>query len=132
MLTGSCHCQTVQYEIDGDMEGIFHCHCHTCQKLNGTSYASTGFVPSNSFRILAGESSLTAYESSPGKNRYFCALCGAPVYAQAQATPERIGIRVGLIDGDPGVRSKSHIWLSHEKPWFEVATDLPTFDEFPG
>ncbi len=23
MLTGSCHCKTVRFEISGDMEGIF-------------------------------------------------------------------------------------------------------------
>jgi hypothetical protein len=131
MLKGSCHCQTVRFEIDEDMEGIFHCHCQTCQKLNGTSYGSTGFVSSDSFKIVAGADSLTAYESSQGKHRYFCANCGAPVYAQAQTNPDRIGVRVGLLDGDPGVRSKAHIWLSHEKPWFEVLTDLPKFNEFP-
>lgn len=131
MMTGSCHCQTVKYEVDGEIDGIYHCHCETCQKLNGTSYGSTGFVPVDSFRIVAGQDALTAYESSPGKNRYFCSVCSAPIYAHAQASAERVGIRVGLLDGDPGVRSRLHIWLSHEKPWFEVSTELPTFDEWP-
>ncbi len=130
MLTGSCHCKTVRFEISGDMEGIFHCHCQTCQKLNGTSYGSTGFISSDLFEIVDGGNSLKAYESSPGKNRYFCSKCGAPIYAQSQAAPERIGVRVGLLDDDPGVRSKAHIWLSHEKPWFEVSTELPKFNEF--
>ena len=131
MITGSCHCQTVRYEISGEIEGIYHCHCHTCQKLNGTTYGSTGFVTSDSFSIVAGADSLTAYESSPGKNRYFCTNCSAPIYAQTHENPERIGIRVGLLDSDPGVRSQLHIWLSHEKPWFEVSTELPKFDEYP-
>jgi hypothetical protein len=132
MLKGSCHCETIRFEIDDAMDGIFHCHCETCQKLNGTSYGSTGFVSANSFRIVSGQDALTAYESSPGKHRYFCSHCGAPVYAHAQASLDRIGVRVGLLDDDPGVRSKSHIWLSHEKPWFEVSTELPKFQEFPG
>lgn len=131
MFTGSCHCQTVRYEITGEIEGIYHCHCQTCQKLNGTSFGSTGFVTADTFEIVAGADSLTAYESSPGKNRYFCSVCSAPIYARTQANPERIGIRVGLLDDDPGVRSKLHIWLSHEKPWFEVSTQLPMFDEYP-
>jgi hypothetical protein len=128
MITGSCHCQSVKYEIDSKIDGIYHCHCETCQKLNGTSYGSTGFVPFDSFRIVAGEDALTAYESSPGKNRYFCSKCGAPIYAHTQASADRVGIRVGLLDGDPGIKSKLHIWLSHEKPWFEVSTVLPTFE----
>jgi len=131
MLSGSCHCQAVRFEITGEIDGIYHCHCNTCQKLNGTSYGSTGFVTSDSFEIVAGADSLTAYESSPGKQRYFCSNCGAPIYAQTQANPERIGFRVGLMDGDPGIHSRVHIWLSHERPWFEVSTELPKFDKFP-
>ena len=130
MIKGSCHCQSIRFEIDGKMEGIFHCHCATCQKLNGTSYGSTGFVSADSFRIMNGEQDLTAYESSPGKNRYFCSKCGAPVYTQTHAKPDRIGVRIGLLDADPGIRSTAHICLSHERPWFEVSTALPKFDEF--
>jgi hypothetical protein len=130
MKTGSCHCGTVRFEVDGNMQGIFHCHCDTCQKLNGTAYGSTGFVAADDFRVTSGEALLTGYESSPGKQRYFCSVCGAPIYAQAEASADRIGVRIGVIDGDPGVRSKVHIWVSHKQPWQEVATGLPQFDEF--
>lgn len=131
MRTGSCHCGTVRFEVAGDMQGIFHCHCDTCQKLNGTAYGSTGFVAPDAFRITAGEDAVTGYESSPGKRRYFCSGCGTPIYALAEANPDRIGVRIGALDGDPGIRSKLHIWVSHQHPWHEVETSLPMFDEFP-
>jgi len=131
MQTGSCHCGTVRFEVDGDLQGIFHCHCETCQKLNGTAYGSTGFTTADQFRITAGNDALTGYESSPGKQRYFCSRCGAPIYAHAESNPERIGVRIGALDSDPGIRSKLHIWVSHKHPWFEVNTSLPEFDEYP-
>ena len=35
------------------------CHCQTRQKLNRTSYGSTGFVTADSFKIVTGADSLT-------------------------------------------------------------------------
>ncbi len=132
MTTGSCHCQTVQFEISSEIDGIWHCHCQTCQKLNGTVYGSTGFVPVSAFKITAGQAELTGYESSPGKKRYFCSKCGVPIYALARANPEKIGIRMGALNGDPGVRSRAHIWMSQHPAWYEIETDLPNYPEYPG
>jgi hypothetical protein len=131
MITGSCHCRTVQFQISGEMEGVMHCHCETCQKLNGTVYGSTGFVSTDRFTVTAGQSALTGYESSPGKKRFFCSKCGAPIHALAQANPGKIGVRVGAIDGDPGIRSRAHIWMSHHPAWYENETDLPSYAEYP-
>jgi hypothetical protein len=131
MTSGSCHCQTIRFEISGEIDGIWHCHCGTCQKLNGTAYGSTGFVSASAFKITEGQDELTAYESSPGKKRYFCAKCGAPIYALAQANPERIGVRMGACHGDPGVRSRAHIWMSQHPDWYEFETDLPEYPAYP-
>jgi hypothetical protein len=59
MITGSCHCQTVRYKITADIDGVYHCHCQACQKLNGTPYGSTGFVTADFFKIVTGADSLT-------------------------------------------------------------------------
>jgi hypothetical protein len=131
MTSGSCHCQTVRFEISGEIDGIWHCHCGTCQKLNGTVCGSTGFVSASAFKITEGQDELTVYESSPGKKRYFCAKCGAPIYALAQANPERIGVRMGACHGDPGVRSRAHIWMSQHPDWYEFETDLPEYPAYP-
>ena len=44
MVTGSCHCQTVRFEITAEIRGFMHCHCHTCRKINGTLYGSSALV----------------------------------------------------------------------------------------
>jgi hypothetical protein len=131
MNTGSCHCGTVHFRISGDIDGIWHCHCNTCQKLNGTVYGSTGFIALDRFEITAGQAALTAYESSPGKKRYFCSKCGTPIYALAQARPDKIGLRMGAVDGDPGVQSQTRIWMSHHPDWYEIETELPSYAEYP-
>ena len=69
MITGSCHCQTVRFEISEEIRGFMHCHCQTCRKIHGTVYGSSALVRKTGFKVVAGADSITAYESSPGKKR---------------------------------------------------------------
>ena len=130
MHRGSCHCGTVHYEIDGDIRGLVHCHCHTCRKINGTTYGTSAVVARNRFTVTAGEEDLTAYLSSPGKTRNFCRRCGSHVFAIEEALPDGVILRIGTLDGDPGARPEGHIWVSHKAPWYEITDGLPQYAEW--
>ena len=54
MVTGSCHCQAVRFEITEEIRGFMHCHCHTCRKINGTVYGSSALVTKAGFTIVTG------------------------------------------------------------------------------
>ena len=36
MLTGSCLCADIAFEIDGPVDIVGHCHCSMCRKFHGT------------------------------------------------------------------------------------------------
>jgi hypothetical protein len=131
MITGSCHCQTVRFEISEEIRGFMHCHCETCRKIHGTVYGSSALVKREGFKVVAGEEAITAYESTPGKKRCFCSRCGTHVYAYFDARPDNIILRLGTLHTDPGVHPQAHIWVSHKAPWYEIQDDLPQFAERP-
>ena len=37
MITGSCLCGQVRYEVEGELGGFVHCHCQTCRKAHGSA-----------------------------------------------------------------------------------------------
>ncbi|WP_333876044.1 GFA family protein [Methylobacter sp.] len=80
-MKGSCLCKAIEYEIDSIDMPVVHCHCRTCQKAHAASFATTAGVMSEHFRWLKGEEKLSSFESSPGKLRYFCSLCGSHLVA---------------------------------------------------
>lgn len=125
MITGSCHCQAVKYQINGKLAHARHCHCNTCRKIHGTVYASSAVVGRPAFSLVTGIDKISEYESSPGKRRCFCSNCGAHIYAYLDAKPHVIMVRLGTIDGDPGIRPERHIWVSHKAPWYEINDNLP-------
>jgi ADP-ribosyl-[dinitrogen reductase] hydrolase len=115
-LQGSCLCQAVRYEVDGLDMPIGHCHCRTCRKAHAAAFASTAGVMREHFRWLSGEEKLSSFESSPGKLRHFCSVCGSHLLAERPGQPHVI-LRVATLDDDPGSVPHVQIWTSHAVPW---------------
>ena len=49
MLTGSCLCGSVAYEVDADPGPFVHCHCRTCRKTHGSAFSTVTSVPATAF-----------------------------------------------------------------------------------
>jgi hypothetical protein len=130
MITGSCLCGGVRYEIEGKIGPALNCHCSTCRKATGAAFRSRVAVPSENFRWVSGEDLLTRYESSPGTKRTFCRICGATMVSMFDANPKTLGLPMGTLDDDPGLRPSFHVFVGSKAPWFEITDDLPQFDGF--
>lgn len=131
-MKGSCLCGEVRYELGGDIAGINYCHCRQCRKASGSSFATNAAIAAEDFKILRGAKSLTAFESSPGKKRFFCGTCGSPIYSKSQRAAETVYVRIGTIDGDPVVRPDVHIHVASKAAWYEILDELPQKDEQEG
>jgi len=130
-MKGSCLCGAVEYEID-QLGPIGHCHCRTCRKAHAAIFASTARVNREHFHVLRGEDKLSSFESSPGKLRRFCSLCGSQVVAERPGQPHVI-LRVATLDDDPGLRPSLHIWRSHDVPWLQDTETTASYPEWqPG
>ncbi len=124
MISGSCLCGQVRYEVDGELGGFVHCHCQTCRKAHGSAFSTIAAVPKASFRWIAGEVLLKAYESSPGKFRSFCTNCGSQIVANRPAQPT-ILLRLGCLDTPAQGQPKCHIWRSDGASWYDPELSLP-------
>lgn len=129
-MRGSCLCGAIAYEIDQPAGRIVHCHCQTCRKAQGGAFSSNAFIPHGHFHWIHGQEWLSFYESSPGKSRYFCSVCGSHLVAMREGQSNVI-VRVATLDEDPGATSFTHIWTSHDLPWLHFGDELPSFAEFP-
>jgi hypothetical protein len=126
MLTGSCACSAVRYEIRGELHGpIGHCHCWQCRKHSGASFGTTAAVKSEELVFVAGEDRLASWESSAGVHRVFASCCGSPIYKRIDAMPQLYGFRLGTLDTDPGRLASQHIFVSSKVPWVTLDDGLP-------
>ena len=129
VLGGGCLCGGVRYEITGPVGSAVMCHCSMCRRASGSAFAVNAGVRADGFRVVAGADVMREFESSPGKFRVFCSRCGSPLYGRWEAHPEFVRIRLGTLDGDPGVRPVMHVWVGARAPWFEIADSLHRLED---
>jgi hypothetical protein len=132
MLSGSCLCGRLAYEAEAELTGIVHCHCETCRKTHGAAFSSVASVPKAAFRWVRGEEVVRSYESSPGKQRYFCGECGSHL-AAGRAESANMMLRLGCLDTAATCDRQWHIWRSDGASWYDPKAEWPEFAEgMPG
>jgi hypothetical protein len=113
-MKGSCLCGAIEYEIDSIDMPITHCHCQTCRKAHAAPFATTAGVMREHFRWLKGAEKLSSFESSQGKHRYFCSVCGSHLMAERENIPHVI-VRVATLDEDPHMKPAYPEWQPNRK-----------------
>jgi hypothetical protein len=110
-----------------------HCHCSLCRKHSGTFGLTQGRVPRDGFRLLAGEELLRVYRPPDGTAvKVFCSSCGSSLFGGTWPDGAEVSIRLGSLDGDPGIRPQYHSFVGSRAPWDELSDDgLPRYDGPP-
>ncbi len=129
-LTAHCNCGAVRFEITEPLLGAAYCHCTRCQRRTGAAASASAAVKPGSLRIVAGEDQIRRWNAGDGFDKAFCATCGSALFAQNPDNPDHIAIRMGLFDGDPGVRPGGRQHVSSAAVWEAVPDDGLT--RFPG
>ena len=130
MLTGSCLCGDVAFEIDGPVDVIGHCHCSMCRKFHGSAFATFATTAPGDFRWLRGAERVKAYASSAAASRRFCGRCGSAAPMSADALP-LVVVPLGNVAEDPGVRPGLHMFTGSMAPWDTIVDDLPQHVALP-
>ncbi|AHY56245.1 hypothetical protein ACVIW2_006253 [Bradyrhizobium huanghuaihaiense] len=91
--TGSCHCGTVRFEIDADIDHVRVCDCSICSKRGALIYR----VAEGDFRLLTPLQELSVYRWGLFTAAdYFCPVCGILPFrkpSQPTAAEREAGIR---------------------------------------
>lgn len=117
-------CGKVAYELRGQPLFMYYCHCTTCRKATGTTFATNVIAATKDFVITEGRDLLSSFESSPNKRRYFCSKCGSPIYSHAEASKDIVSIRAGSFEEDPIIRPAVHAYVDEKAPWFDIQDGL--------
>jgi hypothetical protein len=114
----------MQFEIS-ELAPMQICYCKQCQRAQGTVLATNMPVALSAFRLTRGNELLRSYESSPGKQRCFCGVCGSPIYSKRASLPDVLRIRVGLLEGEIAARPVAHFHTNSKPNWWKICDDLP-------
>jgi hypothetical protein len=124
-LTGSCACGAVAFEVTAPFRTAGYCHCKRCQRRSGALWSLNAQVPADGFALVRGRESVRTWAPPDGVAKAFCTECGGQLYSEGDGM---IGVRLGTVDGDPGIRPEWHQWLESAPDWEPIPDDgLPRF-----
>jgi hypothetical protein len=132
-LTGACGCGRVRFEITEPLTGAGYCHCTRCQRRTGAAASVTGGLAPGSLRITEGQDLIGAWDPGGGWTKLFCGQCGSALFSRPPGAQEPAGVRLGALDGDPGVRPSFRQFVNYAVSWEPLPDDgLERFPEGRG
>jgi hypothetical protein len=132
ILRGSCLCGAVKYEIDGDPQRFFHCHCSRCRKATGTGHASNMFLQPAALTWLTGEEYVRSFKV-PEAARFtnqFCTQCGGRLPRQPP-NADTVVVPAGSLDSDAPILPQARIFTGSRASWSCASDNLPHHEELP-
>jgi hypothetical protein len=128
MLTGSCFCGAVRYEIVGDLGKKYYCHCSRCRKTSGSAFTANAVVSPSQFRFVEGEAEVSIYTTADGISRTFCSRCGSHLIVSQD---DQMRLRLGSLDTPLNRSIDMHIFTGSKADWEEINDGKPQYLEKP-
>ena len=129
-LRGRCGCGAVTFELSEPLVAAAYCHCTICQHRTGTAVQATALAAYDSLTITAGAEHVRDWRPGEGLSKQFCGACGSALFGAHAEDPKIRYVRLGAIEGDPGIRPMARQFVAYAAPWEPIPDDgLPRFDE---
>jgi hypothetical protein len=132
MATGGCLCGAVSYEVSGPLRDVLVCHCEECRRWHGHASATTAAKRGD---LVVEEQRGLRWIDSPHSDararRGFCAECGSSLFWDAPGR-ETISIAAGTLNGETGLRTASHWYVSQAPDYYDIPDDGLPRHEFSG
>ncbi len=127
---GSCLCGTAKFEVQGEFDSFYLCHCRYCQKDTGSAHSANLFSQSAKLTWLAGADAVTTY-TLPGTrhNKSFCKVCGSALPGIQVA--DFLVVPAGCLDSEVSISPTAHIFTASKAGWEKALVELPEFKGLP-
>lgn len=130
-FTGSCLCSDVTFEVKGEFESFYLCHCRYCQKDTGSAHASNLFFSTARLVWKTGEDKIKTYKlPSTMHIKSFCSNCGSAL-PNLQMNGNLVVIPAGCLDQEISVKPTAHIFSSSSPAWAHNLENVISYDLLP-
>lgn len=126
ITSGGCLCGAVRYEVKGPLRNVVNCHCSMCQKLHGNFGSHTKARKVNI--KVTKDDGLAWYKTSDVARRGFCRECGSSLFWEP-FNLDATGIIAGSLDGQTGLKTMGHIFVSEKPDFYEINDENPQFQK---
>ena len=129
--TGSCLCEAVRFEVEGEFEQFYLCHCEYCRKDTGSAHAANLFSSTARLKWLSGADQVRVFNLPSTRHRHsFCSTCGSAL-PDVQMNGRLLKVPAGSLDTPVLMRPNAHIFCSSRADWDDALEKIPTVGRLP-
>jgi hypothetical protein len=101
----------------------------SAEKVVALHMLKNGFIGTKDLIVITGNECIAHYETAPGKKQHFCKVCASPIFSSNAQFPDRLRLRLGILDSDIVERHISHNFVSSKANWDDLDAILPRYDD---
>ncbi|CAA0096045.1 Glutathione-dependent formaldehyde-activating enzyme [Halioglobus japonicus] len=131
MVSGSCLCGSIKYEVEIVPEQIFNCHCQFCRKAHGADYATVAVANASTLKVTDEKGVLKEHKNDIGGFRAFCSECGSRLMNYAEDKNMWLCITLATVDTPISYKPVAHANLESKASWCEPYEGIPQFSGLP-
>jgi hypothetical protein len=125
---GGCTCGEVRYRMTSKPMFVHCCHCRSCQRETGASFALNAMIEADRVELLRGEVEVvnTPTDSGKGQKISRCPTCRIAVWSNYAGSGDAVRfVRVGTLDEPGRIPPDIHIFTRSKQPWIVLPTGMP-------
>lgn len=131
VYTGSCLCGAVAFDIEGELEAFYLCHCSRCRKESGSAHGAKLFSTTARLKWRQGRDKVTRFTlPSTRHSRSFCSICGSGV-PDVQMDGALLVVPAGCLDSGQLPRPTAHIFTGSRAGWDQALETVPSAEGSP-
>ena len=117
----------MRFEVTAPFKTAGYCHCKRCQRRSGALWTLNAIVDAERVRgSRPARTRSAAWQPGDGPAEVRSARSAAATCTATAASV--VGVRLGAVDGDPGIRPQWHQWVESAPDWEPIPDDgLPRF-----
>lgn len=130
-LKGSCLCGKVTFQLNGDFDHFYLCHCSYCRKDTGSAHAANLFTKASALTWLSGENAVKSFNLPSTRHvKSFCSECGSAL-PNTEMGGDICVVPAGSLDDPVLMSPEAHIFTDSQADWAKDLESVKHFRKFP-
>ena len=132
MLEGGCACGAVRYRMTSRPMFVHCCHCRSCQRETGASFALNAMIEADRVVLVQGAPETVNTPSFSGKGQKIlrCPDCRVALWSHYAGSGKAVSfLRIGTLDDPDRLAPDIHIFTASKQPWIVLPPDVPAVEE---
>jgi hypothetical protein len=127
VLSGSCFCGEVRFEVRGEPAAMGYCHCESCRHWSAGPVNAFSLWAPQALEITRGSASIGSHNKTAGSARKWCTKCGGHLFTD-HPTMGLVDVYAALL---PQLKFEPAVHVHYQESVLPIRDGKPKLKDMP-